>query len=353
MQILHHYLRTTVIATTSLVILITLGIQAFVGFVNEIRDIGSGSYGAWQAFIYVTASLPQDIYPLFPAAVLIGCLIGLGRLSAYSELIVMRSAGVSKIQITFSVMRTTILMLVVMTFVGEWISPMLKTYAINYKNQSKTGVASSQERYGVWLRDGDNFIYINQVTPSGQLNQIIRYEFKDQQLLSASRASLGIYEHGHWLFKDVHISTFSPKHISTHYLARQIWPVKFSPELISAAAIDTDQATLWDLHHYINYLTSSGLSANTYEFAFWKRIFQPLATLVMIGLGIPFIFGPLRTVTMGLRILVGVVIGFVFYTFNEFLGPFTLVYQVPPLWSAAAPILLFAIIDVVLWWRVQ
>ena len=69
---------------------------------------------------------------------------------------------------------------------------------------------------------------------------------------------------------------------------------------------------------------------------------QPLATLVMIGLAVPFIFGSLRTVTMGLRILIGVIIGFSFYTLNEFLGPFSLVYQVSPFWAAAMPVILFA-----------
>ena len=354
MRLLHRYIRSTVIGMTCLVVLIIVGIQIFIGFVNEIRDIGTGGYGAWQAFIYILASLPHDVYPLFPAAALIGCLIGLGRLAAYSELIVMRASGVSKVQITLSVMRATVLMLVFATALGEWSGPALKSFAINYKAKAEAGSVNTT-RYGVWLREGNSFVHIDQISADGQLSVIARYDFVDHKLVTASVANIGRYEEGHWLFIGIKTSHFYPDHIKVTRPNpdQEIWPLSFDPQIISAAAIDTDQATLWDLHRYIVYLQHSGLSSNSYSFDFWKRLLQPLATLVMIGLGVPFIFGPLRTVTMGLRILIGVIIGFSFYTFNEFLGPFSLVYQVPPIWSAAAPIILFAIIDAILWWRVR
>jgi len=86
------------------------------------------------------------------------------------------------------------------------------------------------------------------------------------------------------------------------------------------------------------------------EFDFWQRLFQPLATLVMICLAVPFIFGPLRTGTMGLRILSGVIVGFGFYILNQFFGPFSMVYQFPPLLAAGLPTLLFATLGVGLLW---
>ena len=100
-------------------------------------------------------------------------------------------------------------------------------------------------------------------------------------------------------------------------------------------------------------MRGSGLQANRYEFDFWQRVLQPLATLVMILLSIPFIFGPLRTVTMGVRILAGITTGSLFYLVNQFIEPISTVYQLPPLIVASVPIVLVAILGMVLIYRVK
>ena len=80
----------------------------------------------------------------------------------------------------------------------------------------------------------------------------------------------------------------------------------------------------------------------------WKRIFQPLTTLVMILLAIPFVLGSSRSVTMGWRVLFGIVFGFTFYILNAFLGQFSVVFQLSPLLAAILPTVLFAVLGVIL-----
>lgn len=345
MKILHRYLRNHVVAMTALVMLVLIGVEMFVVLLNELDDIGRGSYGIGQAFVHVLATLPQTVYPLFPVAALIGCLIGLGKLASSSQLTVMQAAGLSKAQIAGSILRTTVLMLLVMTFIGEALAPSLMKFAEQYKSYAQTGTASSTARQGVWLRDGENFLHVEQVLPSNQLVSILRYQFSGQQLRSVSWAKQGTYQQGQWVFSDIKESVIDKDRITTQHFDTQTWPVTLDPKLVGMAAVAIDQASLPALYHYINYLQDSGLSSQAYAFAFWKRLLQPLTALVMIGLAIPFIFGSLRTTTMGVRILVGVIVGFGFYTLNEFLGPFSLVYQVPPFLAAAVPMVLFTAID--------
>ena len=99
--------------------------------------------------------------------------------------------------------------------------------------------------------------------------------------------------------------------------------------------------TLLGLHTYVNYLKANGLRATNYQLSFWKRIFQPFATLVMIFLAVPFIFGPLRTVTMGMRILAGISVGFCFYILNQFFGPLSTLFQISPIIGACLPTIVF------------
>jgi lipopolysaccharide export system permease protein len=75
---------------------------------------------------------------------------------------------------------------------------------------------------------------------------------------------------------------------------------------------------------------------------FWKKILMPVSVVIMVLLGIPFIFGPLRQSSLGLRLLAGIVIGFIFYLSSEIFGPLSLVYAFPPFLAAAAPLVLFA-----------
>ncbi|HVV67914.1 MAG TPA: LPS export ABC transporter permease LptG [Gammaproteobacteria bacterium] len=349
MKILHKHISTTVIAMTGLVVLVVAGLQIFIGYIEELHNIGWHTYNAFSAFLFVLMSLPHDIYPLFPATALIGCLIGLGRLATQSELIVMQASGVSKLQITTSVIRAAIIMLIVATFIGEWIAPRIKAYAEEYKFKAQNAKElSSVSRSGFWIRSGNNFIYINRASPSGELSGIIRYQFKEQQLISASTAKSGVKKNGQWIFSDVTESQFNPQTVSIQHYPQQIWPLTFNPKLLAKAQVDVDNTTLIGLYQYIKYLKTTSLSTSAAEFTWWERLLQPLLTLVMISLSIPFIFGSLRTMTMGLRIVIGVAIGFGFYTLNEFLGPFSLVYNVPPLWAAVTPVVLFALVGGVL-----
>lgn len=353
MKILHSHLQKNIVTMTGLVVLIMAGLESFIAFVGQLESIGTQDYGVLQAFVYVMLSLPHDVYPLFPAAVLVGSLIGLGRLASQSELIVMRAAGVSKAQMTVSVLRSAIIMLICAIIIGEWLGTELKDFANNYKNQAVTGKPPSANKWTIWIRDKDDFIFINKATPTGELTKIIRYQFDHGRLVSASFAKSAVYTNGHWIFKNISETIFSPERVIVRHYRQQEWPVSFNYKLLSLKNILPDQTSLVDLFHYIEHLKSVGLSASVYEFNFWKRIFQPFITLVMIGLAVPFIFGPLRSTTMGFRILIGVVIGFGFYTLNDFLGPFSLVYQVPPLWAATIPLILFALVDAILLWRVR
>ncbi|MFX8926233.1 LptF/LptG family permease, partial [Acinetobacter baumannii] len=76
----------------------------------------------------------------------------------------------------------------------------------------------------------------------------------------------------------------------------------------------------------------------------WHRIIQPFASLVMMLLALPFIFGPLRQTSNSIRLVIGLVIGFCFYYANQFFGPIVLLFHWPALLGALLPSLLFGIV---------
>ena len=348
MRLLNRYICHAVAGATGLVVLVLLGVEIFMEFIRQLSQIGLAHFDFGKAFLYVLTQLPSDLYQLFPMAGFLGCLIGLGRLASSSQLIVMRAAGVSVVRVAWSVVKAALLMNVVITFAGEFIAPSLEAYGEEMKSASLAKAGGYKSLGAIWLRDAESFIFIGAIDSGQEISNVSRFVIKNNQLLSADYAPKGEYVNGHWVLQDVAESRFSANQIKKTHLAQLLLHVVFNPDLVCQDQKMVEQESVIRLYHIIRYRYEAGLQTGQYVFAFWKRLIQPLTTVVMICLGVPFIFGSLRQVSMGLRILTGVIIGFAFYMLNQFFGPFAMVYQIPPVMAALMPTVLFAAACVIL-----
>jgi lipopolysaccharide export system permease protein len=115
---------------------------------------------------------------------------------------------------------------------------------------------------------------------------------------------------------------------------------------LNVGLVDPDDMSLPKLVRFSRYLQQNGLQAREYTFNFWKRLFQPLASIVMIFLAIPFVLGAMRTSSLGLRMVVGVLVGFGFFIMNAMLGQLCVVYQMPTLLAALIPPIIFGVFSI-------
>jgi lipopolysaccharide export system permease protein len=90
----------------------------------------------------------------------------------------------------------------------------------------------------------------------------------------------------------------------------------------------------------VKYLRDNGLDAGVYEQALWAKLMAPLITGVMVFIAIPFVFGPLRSVGIGHRVLVGALIGVGFHLGNQMFAYLGLVFNLNPAFSAMFPAML-------------
>lgn len=355
MKILTKYLFSTIITYVSLVVLFLLGLQIFVEFIHEFSSLGIGNYGLYQLITCVLLMLPYDIYQFFPMASLLGFIIGLGLLASHSELIVMRVSGMSLVNIASAVTKVGVVLLLVMVILGEVVSPMAQSKAFRIKTAAISGGQVLLTRQGIWLNHQGGITNVGSVLNRGKLQNITSYKFDNNnvKLQTISHATAGIYKDSKWVFNDVVQTNFKDNNITNASFSKQQSELKFNPKLVGITRIDPDHKNLFSLYSYIKYRKQIGLDAASYLFAFWQRVFAPLAILVMILLAIPFIFGSLRSATMGLRMLVGVMFGFSFYILHQFVGPMSIVYHVPPLLASILPLLIFTIIGILLLSRVR
>ncbi len=64
-------------------------------------------------------------------------------------------------------------------------------------------------------------------------------------------------------------------------------------------ALDPDALSISGLHNYVQPVIRDATSS------IWSKIFQPLSVAVMMLMALSFIFGPLRSVPMGVRVVTG------------------------------------------------
>jgi lipopolysaccharide export system permease protein len=350
-RLLQKYIGSTVINHILLVCCALLGMLIFIQLMTEMRDLGHGHYYIREALSYVSLSLPFIMYQLFPMAALLGALLGLGRLASCSELVVIRAAGVSLVQLAGFVVSATLVLLIVITLIGETVAPAMFAQASSLKQKAKDEDKESVE--GLWFHQGNNFIRVHKLLPNNQLQGITRYQVNAQgQLSSVSYAKTANLDHGKWFFKDIVATEIYPDHVDSKKILSETWPVNLSYKPVTTQD-EGNYFNLIQLYDHIQYLRQNGLNAYQDQFAFWQRLLQPLATLVMVCLALPFVLGSLRSSSTGLRMMIGILLGFAFFSLNRFAGYFSMLLQVPAFWAAIFPVALFTAVAWVLLARVR
>jgi len=129
MKILDNYLRKAILNQFLLVLSVLMALFIFITFVDELGSVNRGNYGVLKITQFVILSTPKIMYEVFPIAALIGAIMGLANLAKESELIVIRSIGVSINQIIISTLKTGAILGVAGVIIGEIIAPITETKA--------------------------------------------------------------------------------------------------------------------------------------------------------------------------------------------------------------------------------
>lgn len=344
MRLLDRYIGRHVLLGSLAVLGIVTGIGTLFALIDELRSI-SGHYTLKEALWYVLLNTPGRIYELMPMAALIGCLVGLGALASHSELTVMRAAGVSLARILWAVMRPTLVLIVAGMLMGEYVVPQTESTAESRRALMQDDGTPQSQRKGPWLRQGNEYIHINSVQPDGTLLSVTRYQFDDKrQLLSASFARQAHFTPECIQLNDVATTHFYADRSEVVTAQQECWHATLDEQLLRVIAIEPEALSMQGLWRNANHLERQGLDASHYWLAFWGKALQPLVTTALVLLAISFIFGPLRSVTMGQRLFTGVVVGFVFKIGQDLLGPSSLVFGFSPLLAVLIPATLCGVI---------
>jgi lipopolysaccharide export system permease protein len=347
MGILDRYVGKTVLAATFFSLFILVGLSGIIKFVEQMKRVGEGSYDVWHAAYFVLLKMPVEIADFFPMAALIGALIGLGTLASTSELVVMQAAGISKLRIALSVLKTAIPMVLIVMVMSEYVAPVTDKQAYSMRDEARKGELRVSNKYGVWVKDADSFVSVGRMNNKAELFDVQLYFFDEQmELERAMAARNGSYQNGSWLLQNISVTTFTAEKTLTEELDEFVWKTELTPKKLEVILSDPDRMSMRDIYNYIAYLENNDQDASRYWLSLWRKAVLPFTVVVMMLLSVSFIFGGLRTVTMGTRLIFGIASGFVFHVLGELFGPVSLVFELPPFFGAVAPSLLVFLVAI-------
>lgn len=311
MPILGRYILKTVIGYSLLVLLVLLTLGALFLFINEQDDIGTGSYTASQAMIYVMLSLPTFGCQLLPVAALIGGLLGLGNLARGSELVVMRASGITTLRFCTWLAVAGIILAVFMVGISEFVAPPLERYGRQVKVFSKYNEFSFAGNQGTWVRDGNTIISVDEQTAATSYGGIEVFRIQsNQSLASVARADAAeVNRKNTWRLQNFRETRFTDSGTEVRQVPSEEIRSNLSPDFLGLAATDTQSMGYRDLLAYIDHLRRNNLDASRFEVAFWSRTARIVALLLVVILALPFALGPMRSSGQGARTVVGILIG--------------------------------------------
>ncbi|MGV3345931.1 LPS export ABC transporter permease LptG [Enterobacteriaceae bacterium LUAb1] len=348
--VLDRYIGKTIFNTIMMTLFMLVSLSGIIKFVDQLRKTGQGDYSATAAGVYTLLSVPKDVEIFFPMAALLGALLGLGMLAQRSELVVMQASGFTRLQIAAAVMKTAIPLVVLTMAVGEFLAPQGEQFARNYRAQLISGGSLLATQSGLWAKDGQDFIYINRLKSKTEVSGVSIYTFNEKRRLQTVRyAAFAKYnaKRKEWKLSQVDESDLTnPQQVTGNQKLSGVWKTTLTPDKLGVVALDPDALSIRGLYNYVNYLQQSGQDPGSYLLNMWGKIFQPLSVAVMMLMALSFIFGPLRSVSMGIRVVTGISCGFLFYVLDKIFGPLSLVYGLPPLLGALLPSAVFFTISI-------
>ncbi|MBS6065172.1 MAG: LptF/LptG family permease, partial [Neisseria mucosa] len=204
MNLISRYIIRQMAVMAVYALLAFLALYSFFEIINEVGDLGKGSYNGAKLGQYVLMQMPARAYELMPLAVLIGGLISLSQLASGSELTVIKASGMSTKKLLLILSQFGLIFAIATVALGEWVAPTLSQKAENIKAAAINGKISTGNT-GLWLKEKNSIINVREMLPDHTLLGIKIWQRNDKnELTQAAEAESAVLNpDGSWQLKNI------------------------------------------------------------------------------------------------------------------------------------------------------
>jgi len=330
-SLLSIYLMRVILASTMLVLLVLLALAGLFEFIGQL-DSMQGNFGTPQALLYALLRLPQLSFEMLPIASLIGALLGLGSLANNSELVVMRTAGLSVARLAGMIALSGGVLMVVTALVGEYIGPPLDYFARTMRDKARYEQEDRDIGNAAWVKDGQVILHLERINAEFEFGALYMFRFnEDDSLMSIARAeNAGIDQSDKWILENFRETRFVDDSVQVVESSLAVESFDLDANMLGITLVKPVSLSARGLMSYIGYLKKNELDAQRYETELWSRIARTVTVTIMPVLALAFVFGSLRSAGSGSRLIIGVLIGLAYFLASEMTANSGQVFKLNP-----------------------
>ena len=324
------------------VLLLLLGVFGFFTLAEELEDVGKGDFGVVHAVRLTAYSLPALFVQVLPVCCLLGTVLGYGGLARNQELIALRSAGHSPWRIATPAVLIGAALGVTALILQQIVIPTLDRRGTDLEKNAIGDTATPAGTF--WTRLDNRLLRVGYVRLGVMPMDIEVFTLaNDGRLNEVLRASQADVLDDTWRLYDVRVTALSGMQATSSRYDTLDLPVRLTSSQIGSLMTNEEALPPSYLIEYIQHLRANDLDAHRYAVHLWQKLSLPVGIVGMTLLGIPFVLGSVRTVSLGSRIALASLIGLVFYLVERTATQTALLYHWP-----AAPVAMIPDIAVAL-----
>ncbi len=358
MGILDRYIGQTWLRLLMLCLGGFVGIYLVIDLIEKVpRFLRSGG-SAGDMLEYFFWKLPEMVSRTATFSILMATLLTLGVLSRDSEIVAMRSCGISLLKISLPMLVLGFMASIMLLINAELILPhsYARTELIDRIKVKKRGESVTFKRNNIWFRSRSMILQARLFEPKTRTLSGVVVWSVDGSMNPVSRidSATAVYREGRWILNSATTRNFqtaagyAPQFVQTLAL-----DLSLKVEDLQVLDSDADNMSIRTLKEYAENLKRGGYQAFRYLTLMHTKIASPFAALIMVLLGIPFALRNSRSggIAMGIGASVG--IGFAYFVVNAVLLSYGRSGVLPPLVAAWGANILFMLSGIWLFMTVR
>ena len=291
-------------------------------------------------------SVPTMLYELSPMIFVIGTTVALSGFSRDLGFVALQAGGLSKIQITTIVVSYSIVFSLFIFIWGEIVVPMSETAKSRIMADRGLDTASQIGEFSRWVRNGNQFIYFDNISRQDSISGVQIYEFDEagkfaRYVLARSAA---IHDDVDSIKLD-HVveTTLTDFGVNRQFSDSMEFETSLDFKILGAQESDPFKLRIDQLNSVIGFLRLNQQKTEFFELAFWNRIVIPLSVIVMALFSVIFTFRLRRGLSRGHFALVGLIFGLIYFAIQQSAGYVVILNGLSPFVGTFGTFLVFTI----------
>ena len=297
--------------------------------------------------------LPEVVVMTIPMSSLLATLLGMSTLNGSSELIALKSLGISFKRILRPILISSILISIIALTFNETFVPFASIAADRLMKFEilKNQAAAVQEK--VFLREEENgklkrVLYIDELNPNeGIMSGIMMHEFNEEGgLTSTLNARRGMWQNSQWWIEDGRMYDVDKDGEISLLLRfeRQRLAIKLSPQQLQRSTRRPSDMSAHELWSYINQAQTIGTNLSKLWVMFHLKLAVPWACVIMAVLGAGFGASRRGRSGGGVGFGISVVMVFAYYVVMSLCRALGESGNIPPVIAGWGPNLVFIVL---------